>query len=173
LPNTLASRATHSSPQAAGDFIADRVVQGTRQQKLNALLLAHHLVGSDRPQPGKEHRLLQGLIKATHDTDEEIRYSALQRISSYAYDAHQPEGMKALRRLVEMLGDASPRVRSEAAVQASEYPSPDVLVLLKRMATDERDIRARESIQHTADSLERRLSKLAGTGQTPVFLGKG
>lgn len=168
--NSLAGSSARSSTRAARAFIADKVLHGTKVEKLNALLVAHHLVGYDQPVPGKEHPLLGVLLMASHDAEPEVRLESTGVLANFAYDAGHPEGRKVLRRLVEMLKDPSPRVRSEAVSQASQYPSPEVLVLIKKMATGDQDTAVRDSATRASTSLESRLSHLAGTGHKPVYL---
>ncbi len=172
--NAFAGRAANSRPLIAQAFVMDRLSNGTRQQKLNGLLVAHHLKGVDPPVRGKEHPLLRYLLKVSYDPDGDVRREAAQNISAYAYDANYPGGMKALRRLVAMLADPEPRVRSEAAIQASQYPSPEVLNLIKRMAANPKESAyTRDSLNRSAKSLAERLRQLPGKGQKPVHLGWG
>jgi HEAT repeat protein len=168
--NVFASNAAMSSPKAAREFVIDRLANGTRQHKLNALLITHHLEGPERIVPGTEHPLLASLLQASHDADEEVREEATKRFPRFAYNAEHPEGRKALRRLVELMRDPASRVRQEAATQASDYPSPEVLELLKKMAADDQDPRVRDSASRAAKSLTERLRNLAQTGHKLVYL---
>lgn len=170
----IAGWASRSGPKAAWEFATDRLAHGTPLQKLNALRIARTLKDNDGFEPGKEHPLLKHLLQATHDPDIEVRYQAARLVREFGYDAQYPEGRKVLRRLVEMMRDPAPRVRGEAAGQASQYPSPEVLVLLKRMAADKReDPQVRDSANRAAKSLEESLRTLPGRGGKPVFLRGG
>src|SRR5205085_4070447 len=121
-------------------FVVDRLEHGTRQHKLNALSLSHQMLGwGQQRTPGKEDPLLNSILQASHDADADVRLAASHVITEYAWDAQYPDGMRALRRHIEMLRDPSPMVREEAVIQASQYACPDVLVLLKRMAADKRE----------------------------------
>lgn len=164
--------ATKSSPKAVREYVARRALNGTVQQKKFALAVAHQLKSSDRPEPGKEHPLLKVFLQASHDDDAEVRYETLHLLTSYAYDAHRPDGMKSLLRLIEMFDDPSAKVRGEAAVQASQYPCAEVLEIIKDMARNEDDERAQDTMVRVAKSMEERQRRLAGSGRTAVFLPK-
>ena len=163
-------RASKSSPEATKVFVIAKLEHGNRQQKLNALYMAGALESEDRYEPGKEHPLLKHLFLATSDSDTEVRRIAARTMYRFASDANHPEGRKALRRFVEMFADPEPRVRAEAASQASLYPCPEVLELLIKLLEAEEDRWARDSITRSIKSLEERLRTLAGSGRKPVLL---
>jgi HEAT repeat protein len=165
---TLAGQAAASSPDAVLTFIEQQLPNGSKQAKLNALLLAHHLPEEVMEPRTIEHPLVPILLQATRDRDPEVRLESLGRLARFAY-AGRLGDTKALRRFVQMFGDKDNRVRAEAILMASQYPSYKVLALIEKVSQDQsQPPTVLETAQSSARSLKEDLSRLRGSGRKIV-----
>ena len=163
MPNHIAATAAASSPEAVRLFITKHLPAGTPYAKKNALLLAQHLAGAELDRKA-EDPLLDVLIEASKDSDATVREQAVRAIYEFGFP-QRGGAQRAARRLIQLLKDPAPSVRSEAAIQVSQYPNPQVLKLLRDLAANPKEIPlVKESARTSADSLENTLKHLRGSG---------
>lgn len=168
LGNQLASRCSKASPRAVRHFIVSRLGTGSKVEKLNGLLLAHHLERDLRVWEKGDANLHREFMKSSADPEWEVRRESLSKLVDFGGSAKNELGRRSLVRLAELCKDTHPRVRSEAAIQASQYLCPELVLYLEVLANRERDDSVYDTMVRSIESLRERIRQAPGTGQKAV-----
>lgn len=159
LPNAMAGRASRASSRATLAFIERHIPGGSKEEKLNALLLIHH-GASQQPAPRRSGKLLfERVLKATYDANEEVRTKAMQLLPRLNRQIAKDGTRRLNGRLWELLSDRSDRVRTEAAHLLKEAPDAASLPRLRQRSRIEANASAKRAMLESIESIERVISK--------------
>lgn len=159
LPNAMAGRASRSSHRATLAFIERKLPGGSKEEKLNALLLIHH-GASHQPDPRRSGLLLfEWVLKATFDANEDVQTKAMQSLPRLNRQIDEYGTRRLNGRLWELLSVRSQRVRTEAAYQLREAPEAASLPRLRQRSRIETNASAKRAMLEAIESIDRAVSK--------------